>query len=88
MILFDAARPKDPAREVVELHFHSVRHDPTDEWVSLPVRSVAHIGYDPMVEMGPLSIRVDEARLLAASLTIMADLAEQTYRKNTAEPEI
>lgn len=64
------------ARRLLAEHSHDARHDATDEWVTLTTRAVLVEFSGPGVELGPWSFSPDEARLLAASLTILADRCE------------
>lgn len=79
-----APLPPDPDHPTIEgmdryllaEHEHDGRHDPTDEWISLTARAVLTEFSGPSVELGPWSFAPDEARLLAASLAILADRCE------------
>ena len=64
------------ARMVVERHLHLMRVDATDEWDYVPVTAVHWDGLDQVVELGPWSLSVADARILALSLTTLADLID------------
>lgn len=66
----------DAERHVLEQHWHTLLTDETDDYLNLPVRAVLIDPAGPAVEVGPWSVSPDEARLLAASLRILADTAE------------
>lgn len=66
----------DVARMVVERHIHQVRVDATDEWAYLPVTAVLWPGIGEVIELGPWSLSVQDARLLATSLQMLADLID------------
>ncbi|CAN5322498.1 hypothetical protein BH11ACT1_BH11ACT1_18120 [soil metagenome] len=66
----------DSQRMVVERHIHTLRHDVTDEWDHVPVTAVLWSGIGEVVEVGPWSLSVADARLLAYSLTTLADLVD------------
>ncbi len=70
----------DAERRVVEQHWHVVQHDQSDEWVNLPARAVYVDAAGPAIEIGPFSLDPDDARLLAESLRMLADLAEGIER--------
>lgn len=63
-------------RMVVERHIHTMRHDATDGWDHVPVTAVLWPGIGEVVELGPWSLSVADARLLAYSLTTLADLVD------------
>lgn len=65
----------EPGRHILEEHLHVVLHDQADTFATLPARAVRQVT-GPAVEVGPLSLSPDDARLLAASLTILADVAD------------
>jgi hypothetical protein len=64
------------ARMVVERHIHLMRVDATDEWAYVPVTAVHWDGIGQVVEIGPWSLNPADARLLARSLVILADLVD------------
>jgi hypothetical protein len=64
------------ARMVVERHIHMMRVDATDEWAHVPVTAVYWPGVDQVVELGPWSLSPADARLLAQSLVMLADLID------------
>lgn len=66
----------DAERRVLEQHWHTWRHDSSDEWVNVPTRAVQIDSAGPAVELGPFSLSAPDARLLADSLRMLADLAE------------
>lgn len=79
--VIDAPRhqdPNEPTRLVIEEHRHVVREDETDEWVILPVRGCVVDSLGPHIELGPYSLAPADARLLALSLTMLADMADPT----------
>jgi hypothetical protein len=65
---------------VLEQHRHVVLHEATDEWVTLTASAVfTDDGITgPAVHLGDWSLSPNDARLLAQSLTILADLADPT----------
>ena len=67
----------DARRTVLEQHWHTLRHDRTDEWVNLPVRAVTIDAAGPAVEIGPWSLCPRDTLLLADSLRMLAERAEQ-----------
>ncbi|OIQ84055.1 hypothetical protein GALL_341350 [mine drainage metagenome] len=66
----------DTPRLVLERHIHKMRHDATDAWDHVPVTAVYWPGVDQVIELGPWSLNVEGARLLAQSLTTLADLID------------
>lgn len=48
-------------------------------FVALPLRAVLG-DHDPRVELGPLSLSPDDARLLAQSLSLLADSVDGSPR--------
>ena len=48
----------------------------TDEWAHVPVTAVHWDGLGQVVELGPWSLSVADARILALSLTTLADLID------------
>ncbi|CAN5120346.1 hypothetical protein BH11ACT1_BH11ACT1_19260 [soil metagenome] len=66
----------DAERLVVERHLHQMRHDVTDDWAYVPVTAVLWPGVGEVVELGPWSLSVADARLLAYSLQMLADLVD------------
>ncbi|WP_353647958.1 hypothetical protein ABLG96_13880 [Nakamurella sp. A5-74] len=66
----------DAGRRVIEGHWHVVQHDATGDWVNVPARAVQVDSAGPAVELGPFSLSTDDARLLAESLRLLADLAD------------
>ncbi|MCA1007419.1 hypothetical protein LCL87_17010 [Rhodococcus hoagii] len=73
----DRAHPsfEGHTRYGIERHIHNLRHDQLDEYQDVAVTAVFSAG-GGSVELGPWSMAPDEARLLAVSLTQLADLAE------------
>jgi len=65
-------------RHVLEEHWHLILDEGPDEFVNVPVRAVIVDAAGPAVELGPWTLSPDDARLLAISLSILADLAEGT----------
>ncbi|MGI8417562.1 MAG: hypothetical protein ACR2P2_15455 [Nakamurella sp.] len=65
-------------RYLLEEHWHLILDEGTDEFVNLPARAIIVDAAGPSVELGPWSLSPDDARLLAASLSILADMAEAT----------
>lgn len=68
--------PNEPTRLVLEEHRHVVREDETDEWVIVPVRGCVVDSHGPHIELGPFSLSPADARLLALSLTMLADMVD------------
>jgi hypothetical protein len=66
----------DAERLVVERHIHTMRHDVTDAWDHVPVTAVLWPGVGEVIELGPWSLSVADARLLVHSLTTLADLVD------------
>ena len=66
----------DVERLVVERHIHQARVDATDAWAYVPVTAVVWPGIDQVIELGPWSLTVADARILAISLTTLADLID------------
>ncbi len=62
-------------RLILEEHLVMVLLDQQDTFVVLPTRAIRD-DIDPRVEVGPLSLSPDDARLLAKSLVILADLVD------------
>lgn len=65
-------------RLFVERHHHTLCNAATESWDVVPITAVFHdngLG-GPQIEFGPWSIEPDDARRLAASLTMLADAAE------------
>jgi hypothetical protein len=78
---FDAEHPTDEwdgPRYLMETHRITVRHDVSDEWFQLKISAVFIDSCGPAVEIGPWSVSPDEARVLAASLTMLADHADNS----------
>lgn len=76
---FDPEHPSDDdvgPRYLMETHWHTVRHDVSDQWFELKVSAVHVNGSGPAVEIGPWSICPEEARVLATSLAMLADESE------------
>lgn len=65
-------------RQILETHWHSPLDEGPDEFVNLPVRAVIVDSAGPAVELGPWNLTPDDARLLAVSLKMLADLADGT----------
>lgn len=65
-------------RYLLEEHWQLMLDEGTDEFVNVPVRAVIDAAAGPAVELGPWTLSPDDARLLATSLSILADLAEGT----------
>lgn len=76
----DPDHPDEPGsrRHLLEAHHHAARHDASDEWVTVPVRAVMVDCLGPRVELGPWSFTEDEARLLGASLVLLADAVTES----------
>ncbi|SDO19072.1 hypothetical protein SAMN04515671_0089 [Nakamurella panacisegetis] len=75
-------------RIVLETHWHSGREDRTDGWVNFPVRAVCIDASGPSVELGQFSISPDQARVLADSLRILADVADPEHLSRPVDPEL
>jgi hypothetical protein len=58
---------------VLAEHQHTVLHEPSDQFRTIHVRAVDQGAFGPSVHLGDWSMRPDDARLLAASLTMLAD---------------
>lgn len=76
----------DADRHVLEQHVHVVADDESGEWVNLPARAVVIDCAGPGVELGRWSLSPDDARLLADSLRLLADLAEGRVRTTGGGP--
>lgn len=73
--------PTGIERYILVEHEHDGRHDRTDEWCVVTARAVLVEFFGPAVEVGPWSFAPDEARLLSASLAILADIADGRPRR-------
>lgn len=66
-------------RRVVERHIHQMRTDATDEWSYVPATAVLWEGVGEVIELGPWSMSIDEARVLAASLVALTNLIDTKH---------
>jgi hypothetical protein len=74
MYAFDSDRAADREafhREVVEQHSVDARLDELDEPCRLPVRAVVLAGMGPQIELGPVSLSLHDAELLADSIRLL-----------------
>lgn len=75
-------------RHELETHWHEGREDQTDEWISIPARAVIIDAAGPAVEFGRFSFSPHEARTLADSLQILADLADPDRTSRAIDPDV
>lgn len=61
---------------VLAEHQHTVLHEPSDEFRTILARAVDQPRIGPSVHLGDWSLSPDDARLLAASLNLLADATE------------
>lgn len=80
LVDLDGDGVRNCARHVIEAHHHLVRRDDSDDWVDIPARAVHVDSAGPAVELGPFSLSTPDARLLADSLRLLADLADGVQR--------
>ena len=74
-------------RHELETHWHEGREDETDEWIIVPARAVIIDSSGPAVEFGRFSFSPHEARTLADSLRILADLADPDHLDRPIDPD-
>lgn len=60
----------------IERHWHAWNHDQLDELQTIAVTAVFQDGAGGSVELGPWSMDPHDARMLAQSLTMLADASE------------
>jgi hypothetical protein len=66
-----------PPIHVLDEHRHTVLDELTDTFTTIHVRAVIQDVYGPSVHLGPWSMSADSARLLAASLSAIADSTKE-----------
>jgi hypothetical protein len=68
-----------PPIHVLDEHQHTVLDELKDTFTTIHVRAVIQGVYGPSVHLGDWSMSADDARLLAASLSILADATEEAH---------
>jgi hypothetical protein len=68
-----------PPIHVLDEHQHTVLDELTDTFRTIHVRAVVQGVYGASVHLGDWSMSADDARLLAASLSVLADSTEETH---------
>lgn len=66
-----------PTTHVLAEHQHTVLHEPSDTFCTIRVRAVDQPRIGPSVHLDDWSLSPDDARLLAASLNLLADETEE-----------
>ena len=67
------------ARLVVERHIHRMVLDATEDIAYVPVTATYFEGIGEQIELGPWSMSIDEARMLAASLVALTNLIDTSH---------
>lgn len=67
------------ARLVVERHIHRMVLDATEDIAYVPVTATYFEGVGEQIELGPWSLSIDEARILAGSLVALSNLIDTKH---------